>query len=122
MDWRTRRQVAATPETIYDIASVSTLGCDWRHAPRPEAVLNIDDSIGKHLDDLRHRGAHTIRHLLTHVGLVRDARDMSNTATEGFRVIKTAYSPAAVRARGTSGISNADFRRWRGYYEVTGRP
>jgi CubicO group peptidase (beta-lactamase class C family) len=91
-----KNKVTATPETIYDIASVSKalLGTGLMLLVQ-EGVLSLDDPITKHLDDVppSWRGI-TIRHLLTHTsGLVRDAPGYNQYRDqEDSEVIKTTYS------------------------------
>ena len=91
-----KSKVPATPETVYDIASVSkALLATGLMLLVQDAALSLDDPIIKHLDDLppSWRGI-TIRHLLTHTsGLVRDAPGYNQSRdVEDSEVIKTAYS------------------------------
>ena len=121
-------KVAATPETIYDIASVSKpLVATGVMLLVQEAVLNIDDPIAKHLDDLPPSWRSiTIRHLLTHTsGLVRDAPGYEQYRDrEDSEVIKTAYSLPLRFAPGDKWeYSNAGFSPLaRIITKVTGRP
>ena len=92
-----------------------------------EAVLNIDDPIAKHLDDLPPSWRSiTIRHLLTHTsGLVRDAPGYDQYRDrEDSEVIKTAYSLPLRFAPGEKWeYSNAGFSPLaRIITKVTGRP
>ena len=121
-------KVAATPETIYDIASVSKpLVATGVMLLVQEAVLNIDDPIAKHLDDLPPSWRSiTIRHLLTHTsGVVRDAPGYEQYRDrEDSEVIKTAYSLPLRFAPGDKWeYSNAGFSPLaRIITKVTGRP
>jgi CubicO group peptidase (beta-lactamase class C family) len=121
-------KVAATPETIYDIASISKpLVATGVMLLVQEAALNIDDPIAKHLDDLPPSWRSiTIRHLLTHTsGLVRDAPGYDQYRDrEDSEVIKTAYSLPLRFAPGDKWeYSNAGFSPLaRILTKVTGRP
>ena len=89
-------KVAATPETVYDIASISKpLVATALMRLVQEGVLSIDEPITKHLSDLppAWRGI-TLRHLLTHTsGLVRDSPGYEQYRDrEDSEVIKTVYS------------------------------
>jgi D-alanyl-D-alanine carboxypeptidase len=89
-------KVAATPETIYDIASISKpLVATGLMLLVQDGVLRIDDPITKHLTDLPSSWhGITIRHLLTHTsGLVRDSPGYDQYRDrDDSEVIKTAYS------------------------------
>jgi CubicO group peptidase (beta-lactamase class C family) len=70
------RKIAATPDTVYHIGSVSKpLVATAVMRLVQDGLLSLDDPIGKHLFDLPAAwGPITIRQLLTHTaGLVRDA-------------------------------------------------
>ena len=121
-------KVAATPETIYDIASVSKpLVATGVMLLVQEGVLSIDDPITKHLEDMPASWrAITIRHLLTHTsGLVRDAPGYQQYRDrEDSEVIKSAYSLPLRFAPGEKWeYSNAGFSPLaRIITKVTGRP
>jgi CubicO group peptidase (beta-lactamase class C family) len=122
------RKIAATPETIYDIASISKpLVATGVMLLVQEGVLKIDDPIAKHLDDLPPSWRSiTIRHLLTHTsGLVRDAPGYDRSRDrEDAEVIRTAYSLPLRFAPGEKWeYSNAGFSPLaRIITRVTGRP
>jgi CubicO group peptidase (beta-lactamase class C family) len=91
-----KSKATATPETVYDIASISKalVGTGLMLLVQ-ESLLSLDDPITRHLDDVppSWRGI-TVRHLLTHTsGLVRDAPGYNQYRdVEDSEVIKTAYS------------------------------
>jgi D-alanyl-D-alanine carboxypeptidase len=122
-----KAKVAATPDTIYDIASVSKpLVATGVMLLVQEGLLSIDDSITKYLDDVPASWrAITIRHLLTHTsGLVRDAPGYQQYRDrEDSEVIKSAYSLPLRFAPGEKWeYSNAGFSPLaRIITEVTGR-
>jgi CubicO group peptidase (beta-lactamase class C family) len=121
-------KVAATPDTIYDIASISKpLVATGLMLLVQEGVLSIDDLITRHLDDVPRswRGI-TIRHLLTHTsGLVRDAPGYEQYRDrDDSEVITTAYSLPLRFAPGEKWeYSNAGYSPLaRIITKVTGRP
>ena len=123
-----KTKVTATPETIYDIASIGKpLVATGLMLLVQEAVLSLDDPITKHLDDLppSWRGI-TIRHLLTHTsGIVSAAPGYNQYRdTEDSEVIKTAYSlPLRFPPGEKWEYSNAGFSPLaRIITKVTGRP
>ena len=121
-------KVAATPETIYDIASLSKpLVATGVMLLVQKGVLSVDDPITKHLDDLPASWRSiTIRHLLTHSsGLVRDAPGYDQYRDrEDSEVIRTAYSfPLRFPPGEKWEYSNAGFSPLaRIITKVTGRP
>src|SRR5687767_5133419 len=89
-------KVPATPETVYDIASIGkSLVATGMMLLAEEGLLSIDDPITKHLDGLPQSwGGITIRHLLTHTsGVVRDSPGYEQYRDrDDSEVIRTAYS------------------------------
>ena len=89
-------KVPATPETVYDIASIGkSLVATGMMLLAEERLLSVDDPITKHLDGLPQSwGGITIRHLLTHTsGVVRDSPGYDQYRDrDDSEVIKTAYS------------------------------
>jgi len=89
-------KVPATPETVYDIASIGkSLVATGMMLLAEEGLLSIDDPITKHLDGLPQSwGGITIRHLLTHTsGVVRDSPGYDQYRDrDDSEVIRTAYS------------------------------
>lgn len=121
-------RVAATPDTIYDIASIGKpLVATGIMLLVQEGVLNLDNPIAKHLDDLPRawRGI-TVRHLLTHTsGMVRDAPEYDHyNDRDDAEVMKTAYPRPLRFAPGEKWeYSNAGFSPLaRIITKVTGKP
>ncbi|HET9262086.1 MAG TPA: serine hydrolase domain-containing protein [Vicinamibacterales bacterium] len=89
-------KVPATPETVYDIASIGKpLVATGIMLLVEDGLLSIDDAITKHLDGLpRAWSGITIRHLLTHTsGVVRDSPGYDQYRDrDDSEVIRTAYS------------------------------
>jgi D-alanyl-D-alanine carboxypeptidase len=90
-----KRKVTATPETVYDIGSISKpLVATGLMLLAQDGLLSLDDPIIKHLDDVppSWRGI-TIRHLLTHTsGLVRDAPGYNQSRDVEDSEVITTYS------------------------------
>jgi CubicO group peptidase (beta-lactamase class C family) len=98
------RKIAATPDTIYHIGSVSKpLVATAVMRLVQDGLLSLDDPVGKHLTDLPAAWRPiTIRHLLTHTaGLVRDAPAFDPYKDQAdAEVIKSAYRLPLRFARG----------------------